>query len=59
MDMQEESQWIICPKCGEKTRVKIKGPTVMRDFPLFCTWCKKETLIHVDKYIITEVKNDK
>ncbi|MBQ4268479.1 MAG: hypothetical protein IJB97_02385 [Clostridia bacterium] len=22
--MQEETQWIICPKCGEQTRVKIK-----------------------------------
>ena len=59
MDMQELTQWIKCPKCGEKTRVKIKETTIMKDFPLFCTWCKKETLIHVEKYIIKEVENDK
>ena len=41
------TKWIICPKCGEKTRVKIKETTIMKDFPLFCTWCKQETLIHV------------
>ena len=57
--MQEETQWIKCPKCGEKTRVKIKETTVMKDFPLFCSWCKKETLIHVENFIIEEVKKDK
>lgn len=31
----------------------------MKDFPLFCTWCKQETLINVENYIIKEVKNDK
>ncbi len=31
----------------------------MKDFPLFCTWCKQETLINVEKYIIKEVENDK
>ena len=59
MDMQEVTQWIKCPKCSEKTRVKVKATTIMKDFPLFCTWCKQETLINVEKYIIEEVKNDK
>ena len=59
MRMQEETQWITCPKCGKQTRVKVKETTVMKDFPLFCTWCKQETLIHVKNYIIKEVKNDK
>lgn len=59
MKEQEVMQWIICPKCGKQTRVKVKETTVMKDFPLFCTWCKQETLIHVENYIIKEVKNDK
>ena len=57
--MKKETQWISCPKCGKQTRVKVKETTIMKDFPLFCTWCKQETLIHVEKYIITEVKKDK
>ena len=59
INMQEETQWIICPKCGKQKRVKKKDTTIMKDFPLFCTWCKKETLIDVENYIIQEVKNDK
>ena len=54
-----ETQWIKCPQCGKQTRVKIKETTIMTDFLLFCTWCKQETLIHVENYIIKEVKNDK
>ena len=57
--MQEEIKWITCPKCGKQTRVKVKETTVMKDFPLFCSWCKNETLIHVENYIIREAKNDK
>jgi len=57
--MEEKVQWINCPKCGKQTRVRIKKTTVMKDFPLFCSWCKQETLIHVENYIIKEVKNDK
>lgn len=57
--MQEEKQWIKCPKCGKQTRVKIKETTILKDFPLFCTWCKQEMIINVEKYIIEEVKNDK
>ena len=55
----KETQWIICPKCGKQTRVKVKETTIMKDFPLFCTWCKQEMIINVEKYNIEEVKNDK
>lgn len=33
--MQEETQWIKCPKCGKQTRVKVKETTVIKDFPLY------------------------
>lgn len=58
-NMEDKTQWIICPKCGKQTRVKVKETTIMKDFLLFCSWCKKETLINVENYMIKEVKNDK
>ena len=44
-----ESHWVICPLCGERTRVKIFEDTVLLNFPLYCAKCKKETVIGVMK----------
>ena len=55
----EETQWIKCPQCGKQTRVKIKETTIMKDFLLFCTWCKRETVINVEKFKVDIVENDK
>ena len=41
------NQWLLCPLCGSKTRVKIQENTVLENFPLFCPKCKQETIIHV------------
>ena len=48
----QETKWILCPKCSEKTRVKIKETTVIKDFPLYCHRCKKEFIIEVQKFIV-------
>lgn len=42
-----DSQWIKCPICGAKTRVRILPTTIMKDFPLYCRHCKNETIINV------------
>ena len=55
----EETQWIACPKCGEKTKVKLKENTVMKNFLLYCHRCKKEFTVDVQNFIVTVVKNDK
>jgi len=39
--------WILCPVCHNKTRVKIGMNTVLENFPLFCPKCKQETMIRV------------
>ena len=39
-----ESDWILCPLCGSKTRDKIRADTEMKNFPVFCPKCKEETL---------------
>ena len=42
-------EWILCPICKNKTRLKIREDTVLKNFPLFCPTCKKETLIDVER----------
>lgn len=47
--MEDNSEWLLCPTCGNKTRVKIRINTVLENFPLYCPKCKQETLISVKK----------
>lgn len=50
-------RWILCPICGNKTRVRVRQDTELKNFPLFCPKCKKESLISFrnDKmYTVTE-----
>ena len=37
------SEWLRCPVCGNKTRLKIRGDTELKYFPLFCPKCRQET----------------
>ena len=55
----DETKWITCPKCGEKTRVKIKQTTIMKDFLLYCHHCKIEFTVNVENYILEVLENDK
>ena len=50
-----ETEWILCPICGGKTRDKIRKDTVMKNYPIFCPKCKKEILIDVKNFNITEI----
>lgn len=52
----QETEWIICPVCGQKTRDKIREDTVMINFPLFCPKCKKESLVEVKNMQVNIVK---
>lgn len=51
--MTSESRFILCPVCKSKTRVKITKDTVLKNFPLFCPKCRKESVINAENYIIT------
>ena len=51
-----DTEWILCPICGNKTHLKIRRDTQLRNFPLFCPKCKQEKLINVSKLKITVVK---
>lgn len=52
----DKDKWIVCPLCDSKTRNKIREDTVLENFPLFCPKCKKETIILVQKFNISVIK---
>lgn len=51
----KKSEWILCPVCKNKTRLKITDETVLIHFPLFCPKCKQETLINAKQLKITVI----
>ncbi len=48
-------QWLLCPVCKGKTRVKLRRDTELKNFLLFCPKCKREILVSVSKFIITRI----
>ena len=50
------SEWIMCPICGNKTRDKIREDTELKNFPLYCPKCKQESLIDAKELYITVIK---
>ena len=52
----DKENWVLCPVCRNKTRLKIRKDTELKNFPLFCPKCRQETLIHVKQFNITVIK---
>lgn len=52
----ENSEWVLCPICNNKTRTKLRRDTELKNFPLFCPKCKNETLINAKQFNITVIK---
>lgn len=48
----EETKWILCSICGNKTRLKIRKDTELLNFSLFCPQCKREMLINTKNFNI-------
>ncbi|MFQ7061888.1 cysteine-rich KTR domain-containing protein [Pusillibacter faecalis] len=49
-------KWLLCPICFSKTRLQIQYDTIIKNFPLFCPKCKRETIIHVHNLQVTIAK---
>ena len=47
------TDWVYCPACGSKTRNKIRKDTELKNFPLFCPKCKRESLINAVNLQVT------
>ena len=55
---QPEEKWVLCPLCGAKTRLRLLKKTVIRDFPLFCPKCKRESIINAENFTVEIKKPD-
>lgn len=49
-------EWILCPICGNKTRLQIRANTELKNFPLYCPKCKQESLIEAKNLKVSVVK---
>ena len=54
--MLRKSECVYCPICGSKTRDRIRADTILKNYPLYCPKCKKETLIDVKDLQTTVIK---
>ena len=52
----DRTEWIKCPVCKNKTRIKIREDTELVNFPLFCPKCKEENLVSVKQLNISVIK---
>ena len=48
--------WLLCPVCGNKTRLKVSQDTELINFPLYCPKCKQETLVNVKKTQLSVIR---
>lgn len=51
----DKTQWILCPVCGSKTRNKVSGDIVLKNYPLYCPKCRQETLIEAKDLQVTVI----
>jgi len=49
-------EWIFCPICKNKTRLKVREDTELKNFPLYCPKCKQESLIQAKQLHISIIK---
>jgi len=48
--------WLLCPICANKTRLRIRKDTILENFPLFCPKCKQESIISVRQLNMSVIK---
>ena len=53
----KQIHWISCPKCGNKTRDRLRADTILINYPIYCPKCKQETLIEAKKFQVTVIEN--
>ena len=50
------TEWLLCPICKSKTRIKLRKDTELRNFPLYSPKCKLETLVSIKEFKTTIIK---
>ena len=54
--MCKNENWILCPVCGNKTRLQIRADTELKNFPIYCPKCRQESLIDAKDLQVTVIK---
>ncbi|MDO4272155.1 MAG: cysteine-rich KTR domain-containing protein [Eubacteriales bacterium] len=54
--VNKSSEWLLCPVCGNKTRLQIRADTELKNFPLYCPKCKQVSIINAKDMQITIIK---
>ena len=48
--------WLLCPTCHNKTRIRLRQDTMLLNFLLYCPKCRNETLINVEQMNISIIR---
>ncbi len=56
IEAQERTEWVLCPFCKGRTRLKLLEDTVLKNYPLFCPKCKKEAVISAEHLKVSVVE---
>lgn len=59
IETSPKTEWLFCPKCGGKTRLRLREDTELIRFPLFCPKCRRESLITVKRFCVFETQENK
>lgn len=51
-----KEDWVLCPICKNKTRLRLRKDTILINYPLYCPKCKQETLITAEDFQVTIIK---
>lgn len=52
----EAEQWLLCPVCESKSRIKIRDDTEIKNLPLLCHKCKQKSIINVEQFNVSVIK---
>lgn len=44
-----KTEWVYCPICGSKIKLKLNEDTEIKNLPSFCPKCKNAFIIDVEK----------
>ena len=52
----KQAEWLLCPICHNKTRIRVREDTELKNFLLYCPKCRNEVLINLKKKHISVIK---
>ena len=52
-----EANRVLCPAFGGKTRVRLRGDTILENFLLYCPKCRQEHLVSIrNRTLLSSIK---